>query len=390
LRWWDYWLKGVETGIMTEPLLRAWIQDSQPPRTYYRERPGHWVAEPAWPSPHITPQTYGLNAGPAASQLDGVLAHPATAAIPLRLQGSQITGIETGPWTTYDSPGDYPANQQADDGKSLIFTSAALSAPVEILGFPRVRLIVAVDQPLGFLAVRLGDVAPDGSSTLVSWGVLNLTHRDSHEFPTPMVPGEAVTVTVQLNMIGYRLPAGHRWRVAVSPTHWPIVWPSPHPVTLTLFTGEASRLILPVRPPQAEDSQLPPFGPPEAAAPLPVEILRQNKIQRQKSTDIISGRTEVRSLFDFGRIRFKDNGLEYEDVTTNIYSIQEGDPLSAIIRCDQLLAFQRGEWQVRLETSSTMTADASHFHISQLLDGYEGQARVFTKTWRFTIPRDMG
>lgn len=390
LRWWDYWLKGIETGVMEGPLLRTWIQDSQPPRTYYPERPGHWVADPAWPSPHLTAQIYALNAGPAAGQLDGVLAHAATATVPLRLQGSQTTGIETGPWTTYDLPGDYPANQQADDGKSLCFTSAAISDPVEILGFPEVRLTVAVDQPLAFLAVRLCDVAPEGSSTLISWGVLNLTHRDSHEFPAPMVPGEPVTVTLQLKMIGYQLPAGHRWRVAVSPSHWPIVWPSPQPVTVTLFTGEASQLILPVRPPQPEDAQLPAFDPPEGAPLRPVEILRQERIQRQKSTELISGKTEVRSMFDFGRMRFKDSGLEYEDITTNIYTIHEGDPLSAAVHCDQLLVFQRGEWQVRLETQSAMTADATHFHITQLLNGYEGQARVFTKTWRFTIPRDMG
>jgi putative CocE/NonD family hydrolase len=388
LRWWDYWLKGIETGIMAEPLLRSWIQESQPPRTYYAERPGRWVADLAWPSPQLTPYTYTLNAGPAASQLDGLLAASPHPPLPLQLRGSQTTGIETGPWTTYALPGDYPANQQADDGKSLVFTSAALEAPVDILGLPQARLTVAVDQPLAFLAVRLCEVAPDGSSTLVSWGVLNLTHRDSHEFPTPLSPGEPVTVTIPLNMIGYRLPAGHRWRLALSPTHWPLIWPSPWPVTVTLFTGEASQLILPVRQPHPEDGR-PHFCPPEGAAPLPIEVLRQAQHQRRKSTDLISGKTEVQSRFDFGRIRVKDNGVEYEDITTNIYTIHEDDPLSAMVRCDQLLAYHRDKWQVRLETSSTMTASATHFHLTHLLDAYEGQTRVFTKSWSFTIPRDL-
>jgi predicted acyl esterase len=389
LRWWDHWLKGIDTGVMEEPLLRAWLQESQPPQTYYEERPGRWVAEPAWPSPYVTPQSYALNAGPAASQLDGLIANPALPSRPLTLRGLQTTGIETGSWTSYGLPGEYPADQQADDGKSLVFTSAPLETAIDILGFPQVTLTVAADQPVAFLAVRLCDVAPDGISSLVSWGVLNLTHRESHEFPSPLRSGEPVTVTVQLNMIGYKLPAGHRWRVALSPTHWPLIWPSPRPVTLTLFTGEASQLILPVRQPQAEDDQLPPFAAPEVAPPLPVETVRTGQIGRYKSVDIVSGKTEIRNNFDFGRIRFKDSGLEYEDITTNIFTIYEGEPLSATVRCDQLLAYQRETWQIRLETSSTMTADETHFFVSQLLDAYEGQTRVFTKTWHFTIPRNL-
>lgn len=389
LRWWDHWLKGIDTGMMEEPLLRAWIQESQPPQSYYVERPGRWVAEPAWPSPFVTPQGYALNAGPAASQLDGLIANPALPATPLTLRGRQTTGIETGSWTSYGLPGEYPADQRPDDGNSLVFTSPPLETAVEILGFPQVRLTLATDQPVAFLAVRLCDVAPDGASSLVSWGVLNLTHRESHEFPAPLKPGEPITVTIQLNMISYKLPAGHCWRVALSPTHWPLIWPSPRPVTLTLFSGEASQLILPVRQPQPEEKQLPSFAPPEGAPPLPVETLRTGHIGRYKWVELVSGQTEVKNLFDFGRIRFNDNGLEYEDITTNIYTIHEGEPLSATVRCDQFLAYQRGDWQPRLETSSTMTADETHFHVNQRLDAYEGQTRVFTKTWRFIIPRDL-
>jgi putative CocE/NonD family hydrolase len=389
LRWWDHWLKGIDTGIMAEPMLRSWIQESQPPRTYYSERPGRWVADPGWPSPHIKSQTYILNAGPAAGQLDGVLANSAGEPTPVSLTGAQTTGLYTGSWTTYALPGEYPDNQQADDGKSLIFTSGPLPAPVDILGYPQVKLAVAVDQPVAFLAARLCDVAPDGASTLVSWGVLNLTHRESHEFPTPLTPGEPVAVTISLKMVGYTLPAGHRWRVALSPTHWPLIWPSPRPVTITLLAGEASQLILPIRPSQPEDSQLPPFGPAEGAPPLVIEFLRKDHMGRHRRVDIVTGKTEIQNLFDFGRIRFSDNGLEVEDVTSDTYTIYEGDPLSFSVRCQRLLAYQRGTRQVRLETDSTMTADAATFYVTNLLEAYEGATRVFTKSWTFKIPRDL-
>src|SRR5207237_210585 len=108
--------------------------------------------------------------------------------------------------------------------------------------------------------VRLCDVAPDGSSTLVTRGLLNLAHRSSHEEPKELVPGEHYTVTVRLNAIAHAFLPGHRLRVAVSPTYWPWAWPSPAPVTLSVFDA---RLDLPVRRPRADDDGLPPFGPPE-------------------------------------------------------------------------------------------------------------------------------
>jgi hypothetical protein len=376
---------------MAEPMLRCWLQEGQPPQTTYTERPGRWVAEPGWPPPGLKPQTYCLNAGSAGSSLDGVLAETAALATSLALRGFQTTGIDTGSWCPYGLPGDYPADQQAQDGKSLTFTSAPVEAPVDILGFPQVKLTVAADQPIAFVSVRLGDVAPEGTSTLVSWGVLNLTHRglQGHEFPRPLTPAEPITITVQLKVIGYTLAAGHRWRVAVSPTFWPMVWPSPRPVMLTLFTGEASQLILPIRPFQPEESQLRPFEPAECSPPLPVEKVRPGQTHRYRQTDVITGRTELKNVFDFGRMRFNDNGLEVEDTTTDIYTIVEGDPLSAMVRCERLLEYRRDDWQVRIETASTMTGDATTFRVTNLLDAYEGNTRVFTKTCTFSVPRDL-
>ena len=53
LRWWDYWLKDIDTGIMDEPMLQVWMQDSIKPATYYPERPGRWIVEKEYPSPNV-------------------------------------------------------------------------------------------------------------------------------------------------------------------------------------------------------------------------------------------------------------------------------------------------------------------------------------------------
>ena len=56
LRWWDYWLKGIDTGVMDEPMLRAWMTESVKPASHHEALPGRWVAEPSWPPPGITPR----------------------------------------------------------------------------------------------------------------------------------------------------------------------------------------------------------------------------------------------------------------------------------------------------------------------------------------------
>lgn len=381
LRWWDYWLKGIETGVMDEPMLRVWMQESVPPKSHYVIRPGRWVAESCWPSPHVTPQAYWLN--------EGTLDQTPNSEGQLAIQGIQTNGLTAGVWCPYGRPGDLPLEQGPDDGLSLCFTSTPLEAPLEILGFPEATLTLAADRPQALIAVRLCDVAPTGASTLVSWGILNLTHRDSYEHPALLEPGRPYTVTVRLNAVAHTLPAGHRWRLAISPTYWPHAWPSPESVVLTVFTGQRSQLTLPVRPPQAQDEELACFPQPETSAPLAVNVLRTPSRKRILERDMVEGKHQLINRSDGGCRRFLTSGLEYDDLATDIYSIVEGDPLSAQVRCERVIKIGRGDWQTRVETSSVMSADAETFYVTNLLDAYEGNTRVFTKTWTFRVPRDL-
>src|SRR5262249_61454853 len=127
---------------------------------------------------------------------------------------------------------------------------------------PRLRLVFDSDQPVAQVIVCLNDLGLDGTSAGVSYGVANLTHRKSHEFPEPLVRGEPSQAIIKLNDIAHSFPAGHRIRVAISTAYWPIVWPAPERVTLGIYTG-VSALELPVRPPRDEDAELRPFAGPE-------------------------------------------------------------------------------------------------------------------------------
>jgi predicted acyl esterase len=381
LRWWDYWLKGIDTGIMDEPMLRVWMQDSIEADTHCQFWPGRWVAEPAWPSPNVTSQSYYLN----VNRLDGAAADEVQLAYRGVLQAGQDGGI----WCAHGLEADLPPDQRGEDGRSLTFTSAPLAEPMEILGFPEVTMTLGVDQPNALVAVRLCDVSPVGASTLISRGLLNLTHRDSHEQPTPLEPGRVYRITVRLNAVAHSLPAGHCWRIALSPTYWPWAWPSPKAVTLRLFTGEASQLRLPVRPVREEDAMLPSFAEPETSPPLEVQVIRRPTRTYSAQHDVVRNRYELIDGGDGGSKVILANGLESESYNSNTYRIVEGDPLSAQVECERMMRVGRGDWQIRIETNSRMTADAELFHITNLLEAYEGEGRVFAKTWHFSVLRDL-
>jgi len=383
VRWWDHWLKGIDTGIMDEPMLTAWMQDSAPARSFYDHRPGRWVAESIWPSPNISPQILHLvdhRLSPTTQPPN----HPTTQ--PPTILGSQHCGLTSGIWCPYGKPGDTPRDQRPDDGLSLTFDSDPVDSTQEILGFPEVTLALSSDKPNALIAARLCDVAPTGESLLVSWGMLNLTHRESREHPTPLEPGKPYTVAVQLNVIAHSLPAGHCWRIALSPTYWPHAWPSPEPVTLTLHSGH---LTLPLRPLDHPPTPLPDhWAKPEHAPPLAIETLAAKNRERTVHLDNVTGKLTTVDKSERGYIRFLDSSLENDYTTVDTFSIVEGQPLSAAAQSDRTIRIGRGEWQTRIETSSVMTSDAANFHVTNILQAYEGEVRVFAKTWHFSVPRD--
>ncbi|RDU35313.1 peptidase S15 [Neobacillus piezotolerans] len=382
IRWWDHWLKGINTGIMEEPMLRAWMQESVLPQVDYDERPGRWVAEDSWPSENSKPSEFWL----AGDGLSASVPEKAQEAI---VSSVQQHGLYAGVWCPFGQPGDLASDQRLEDGLSSCFSSEPLKEPMEILGFPEVEVELSSDKPYALLAVRLCDVSPTGESTLVSWGMLNLTHRESHEFPSALVPGERYKVKVRLNAIGHVLPVGHRWRIALSPTYWPHAWPSPEPATLTVFPGENTKLVLPVRRPCELDGSLPEFGPPETAAVAEREILRVESRSRKVHNDLINGVWVLDDYSDEGARRLPHNGLEYGSTNRNIYTIKENDPLSAEVRCEWTLDVGRGDWQTSLKSVSVMSADEGHFYLMNELTAFEGKEQVFTKTWKTAIPRDL-
>jgi hypothetical protein len=382
LRWCDHWLKGRDTGIMREPMLRVWMQDHVPPRTCYRERPGRWVAEDHWPSPRIRMERLALGPG---GRLGAAGAGTATICSPLWV------GLGAGEVGRYGGDADWPTDQRADDGGSLVFTGAPLAAPLEILGAPQLHLRFASDRPRALVSVRVNDVAPSGASTRVAIGHLNLCHRFGHDAPADLVPGQVETATVDLDDIAHRFPAGHRIAVSISTVYWPIAWPSPELATLTVHSGD-SALDLPVRPPRAEDAALRPFDPPEAAASDPQPDLPPDPadpvVRRSVHHDLLSGEMVV----DFPRWTYATAmpaiGQTHRGFGLARYRITDGDPLSARCETRYSVRIERPDAVIGHDSEGTLTCDATHFTVTMRLRITENGAEVFARDWNERIPRD--
>jgi putative CocE/NonD family hydrolase len=385
LRWWDHWLKGADTGIMAEPMLRVWMQESVPPKPSYKHRPGRWVAETQWPSPRITCKRRWLD--------PGRLGDAATSKTQLDLRSPQTTGLGAGEWCGFGAPGEAPPDQRGDDGCSLTFDSQPFQERMEILGGPVATLEVAADRPVAFIAVRLNDVAPDGASTRVTYGLLNLTHGDGHEHPKPLEPGKRYLVRVAMNDVAHAFTAGHKLRLAISTSYWPIAWPAPEPVTLSLFTGE-SFLDLPVRTPDPTDAALRPFKSPECA-PTQATELRPAALKRIVERDRATNETVYtvssgRGNLDGAKLtRIKAVDLEIGHTTVKHFRIGEEDPGSAQAEVIQKTWFSRGRWKTRVETRTRFSSTPDDFVLEAELTAYEDDEQLFTRSWARRVKRDL-
>lgn len=376
LRWWDQWLKDMDTGVMAEPLLRSYVTDTHPPlippAAARAVLPGRWVGDESWPPTTLSTLSHGLR-GP-----------------PVVVRSPQHTGLDAGRFVPCGDDGDLPPDQREEDGRSACFD---FDVPQElwILGRPRVRLRLTSAVARGQVAARLCDVAPDGASTLVTRGVLNLSARRGADRLTPWAPGTTEEVSFELDPVGHVFRPGRRVRPAVSSAYWPWIWPQAtseftlHPV--------GSALELPVRERTAGPAVA--FGEPEQAEPLGVitpTTLDEPGPPRLVTRDVAAGvwRLEVEPTAN--RFRVHPDGLEHTEETRTAYTIQDADPLSAHARSDRTIRLHRPElvWNTTVEAHSDLMATATEFITSDEVICKDGDAVVFHRTWEPHIPRTAG
>jgi predicted acyl esterase len=277
----------------------------------------------------------------------------------------QTVGKSSGDWVPFGRGRDQASDQQEDDARSLVFETTPLDEPIEILGAPIVTLDIASDRPIANLVVRLCDVHPTGESLRVSYGVLNLTHRESHEQPALLAVGERYRVRIQLNDAGSVFPPGHKVRLAISTAYWPMIWPSPERATVQIFAGTID---LPQRLPNVADAKLSPFLEPETALPEKPTIIHRDGVRIE---------------------RIERLSLELGTQWKTQYHVEENDPLSAVADLQNIQTMSRNEWQIRVETQMRLSCTRDSFLLRGSLRASDGAKEIFRRDWDRTIARDF-
>jgi predicted acyl esterase len=377
LRWWNKWLKGIENGVMHEPMLRAWMEDPIRPAAYNPEKPGHWVAETQWPPARQKFKKLGLSCGRLGKARDDVLS----------ISSPQTTGRAGGKWCAYGSWEDQPLDQREEMGGQLVFDTDPLTDDLIVLGAPVLTTGISCDRPNGILAATLCEVFPDGAATRVSYGLLNLTHRDGHETPQPLVPGNTYRVTVKLNDIGHLFGAGNRIRLAISNAYWPIAWPSPQANILSIHCRN-SALSLPLRSPNKHDALLTVVAEPQSAKPLSQTEIEPASNSWTAIFNAMTGEATLSRANTDGWRRINGINLELGVQSEHKYTIKAGDPLSARLDTHYLRRYRRGNWAVAIETKITVISTLEDFLVEASLEAREGYDVVKTRNWSLRVPRD--
>jgi len=378
LRWWDHWLKGMPTGVENDPAYRVWMQESVRPSRMRTHRAGRWVAEKTWPSSRVKNKVWHLGE-------DGVLAHE-PAMIDTMVNSPLDCGFGTGFY--FPMSGDVPqmpGDQRDDDARSACFDSPPLVADLDLLGACEVKLELSSDQPHAQIILRLCEVHPDGASTRLSYGVLNLCHRNSHETPANLPINEPFTIKLRLDQFAVRIKAGMRLRVAISSSYWPFIWPVPHPVKLAIKAGKIS---LPVHHGSQADEWR--FEPAEGAAPWQYDELRAPSYASRVTCDQSTGEITVLIDDDEGLRRDQQHGLQSGSRSHLKRSITGNDPLSASAESHWTQELSRQDWSIRTETHAKMWSSASTFHLSANIKAFEGDELIFNKDFKYNLARKFG
>ncbi len=377
LRWWDYWLKNIDTGIMDEPACTFYMQESVAPRPNYRHRPGQWIQCDGWPDKNRTiTQRFSLtDRGLVAGDEPLETLTPIDSPLSCGVHGGEYLPLWYGP--------DFPTDQRRDDVLSICFDAPPLKEDLKILGNPVLRIHVSSDKSCGQITARLSDVAADGRITRVSYGTINLNSRNALNLPEQVTAGEIYAVEIQLDFIAQTIPRGHRMRIALSNSYFPLLWTAPEKAVISL-QPVMQLLELPLFTGQAIED---PFQPVQTAVAESVTVLRKATNTRNICEDVQSGIVSVEIIDDFGRMKFNQHGLWVDQLAQEYYSTHPEDPDQTRASTCWTHKTGRGDWQVASNTEMNISCDKNSFYIRATLVATLGDEVVYRKKWNETVAR---
>lgn len=374
VRWWDYWLKGVDNGILDEPRWTTFMRTGHPPATDLETVPGFWRCDKQWPFEGSSAQRFYLQ---PQQQLGNT---PAAQEATHTLQYRAGTGMAAGGWW-----GEQTGDMAADDAHSLVYDTAPLTEAVDIMGLPQVQLRVVADAPFYQWTVRVEDVAPDGKVSLVSGAIINPSQRMSRLDPAPLIPGQPTLLATHTHFTSWRFKPGHRIRLAVSNAQFPMIWPSPTAGTTGLVLGQNAWLDLPLVPVMNESRQACTLPAPERsdAAPFGQEGEKNGPVflsTRNDATGDSVFTTESDTAWTIRDDTFKSSEA-YR------WEVNDATPDKARYQGERTNVFTIDGREITLSTTSVIASDASFFNITFTKKLQVNGQLVREKTWVDNIPR---
>lgn len=381
IAWWNRWLRGDQNSAESMPSVRAYILDAIKPATRRDFDPGFWIAKQEWQRPDM----HCFYVEQFGTLMEG-MPIPHAPEHPVYLRSPLDTGTASGEWFTLKPDAEMAIDQRLDDAGSLTFQTAPLAEDHDYLGRPVVTLTLRCDAETANLCARLVDIHPDGTATRVSFGVLNLAHRNSNAEPEPLSKGERIRVTLTLDACGYRFRKGHRIRLSLSTAYWPMVLPPPENPGLTIDLASIGLGL-----PKLGVHEVIDVKQPDNPDPLPKYIEHAPALtKRQVVRDLSAGQTRYEIQEDTGVFEHPGTGLSTRQLREEVWSIAPDDPLSmkgiSTWTCDM----RRPDWFVRTVSTSAISCTATDWIISASVTAYEGETQVFRKVFEETrIPRDL-
>ena len=382
LRWFDKHLKGIDTDprrpVDREPPVTLFVREFTRPEALRRQDEGRFQCESQWPPEHVEPTGFNLSSG-------GQFIDEAAGGAALVEYGKNEldyradVGVAAGRYVIGQMlPGwGMPDDQRLDEGLSLVYTSKPLSdgGELDLLGAAVARLWVSSTAPVALLSVKLCDVALDGTSALVTKGVLNLTHRNSHSEPERLSPGEIYEIELPLLAIAYRFRAGHRLRLMIAAADFQNAWPTPLPHALTVYMSpqQPSQIVLPLAGKNRRPLPAPEFRPSDFA-PLPPEEI--------PTPDYCVTRDLIRN-----RVKVEIRTQSGVGVNRSSFTVDVDRPAVAEILSDYEYPMDRPGVSIRVRSQCTTRSDEQTFHHLTHVEAVVNGQQHWEKSWKVSVPR---
>jgi putative CocE/NonD family hydrolase len=379
VRWFDHWLKNKDTGMLEEPDFINFMRESSFTIPEFSGGPGYWMELNNWSSAKQKRKRYYLS----TQKLDE---KEVTMEGRDKYNYDVAVGLGNPTWHNSIINGG-EEEREFDEKNSLVYISEPLDERLVIIGRPELELFFSSTASIVNLVVKLFDVSPNGSSDIVTWGILNVSHRKSHTNPEPLVPEEKVRLKIELDATSWIFHPEHRIKILIASSDFPNIWPSPFQAENTVWWGgdEKSCLKLPlIHKSTSKDS--PTFG--EIEMPLDVYNILYSKPtssfthdSEQEVTTFQFSQNQEGSLYEEGI------SLIFDDCST--FTVSNKNPSNASLGNEHDIQIITENSRSRAITKARLESDKENFHVNYDLVVTVDEKEKFRRKWSKSFKRNF-